>query len=87
MPTIYQDGSDVAELKGSVRGGLVVTVHDPSELTRFQDLVKSVAMLPGDPLANTYRVVANAGQALGDWFGPATPTPGDYPRRSLPHPK
>jgi hypothetical protein len=87
MPTIYHDGSDVAELKGSVRGGLVVTVHDPSELARFQDLVKSVAMLPGDPLANAYRVVANAGQALGDWFGPVAPIPGDYQRPFLPHPR
>src|SRR5687768_6444937 len=87
MPTIYHDGSDVAELKGSVRGGLVMTAHDPSELARFQDLVKSVAMLPGDPLANTYRVVANAGQALGDWFGPVAPTRGDYQRPFLPHPR
>ena len=87
MPTVYHDGSDVAELKGSVRGGLVVTVHDPSELTRFQDLVKSVAMLPGDPLANTYRVIAKAGPGLKDWFGPVAPTPGDYQRGFLPHPK
>ena len=86
MPTIYKDGSDVAELKGSVRNGLVVTVHNPSELTRFQDLVRAAAALPGDPLANTYRVVANAGPALSDWLGPISEDSGNYPRNPLPHP-
>ena len=86
MPTIYKDGSDVAELKGSVRNGLVVTVHNPSELTRFQDLVRAAAALPGDPLTNTYRVVANAGPALSDWLAPITEDSGNYPRNPLPHP-
>jgi pimeloyl-ACP methyl ester carboxylesterase len=32
-------------------------------------------------------VIAKAGPALKDWFGPVAPTPGDYQRGFLPHPK
>jgi hypothetical protein len=86
MPTIYHDGSDVAELKGSVRGGLVITLHDPAELQRLQDLVAAVDALPGDPLANTYRVVAKAGPSLANWITPVTRASRGDRGGDVPHP-
>lgn len=68
MPTVYRDGMNVRELKGSAQGGLVVTIHDPQELSRLQDLVKATARLPGEPLDTLYRVVANAGASLANWL-------------------
>jgi hypothetical protein len=67
MPTVYQDRRKISGLKGHVRGGLGVVVHSPHEVSTLRQLLAAVAVLPGDTLANVYRVLANAGDEFDQW--------------------
>jgi len=68
MPSIYQRRQHIPPLNGEVRGGLAIVAHDPSELGPLDRLVERSAALPGDPMENLYRVLANAGPSLEGWF-------------------
>ena len=67
MPRVYQRRQHIPELKGEIRGGLAIVAHDPMELGALDQLVEHSAALPGDPMENLYRVVANAGSSLEGW--------------------
>jgi pimeloyl-ACP methyl ester carboxylesterase len=67
MPTVYRRGERIAGLKGEVRGGLAVVAHSPFDINALNELVERSAGLPGDPLANVYRVLASAGPSFEAW--------------------
>jgi hypothetical protein len=68
VPRIYQRRQRIPELKGEVRGGLAIVVRDMRELGAIDRLVERSSALPGDPLKNLYRIVANAGSSLENWM-------------------
>ena len=67
MPTIYRRSERIKELNGRVGNGVAVVAHTPTDVLALEGLVDSVADLPGDPLANLYRVLANAGRSPETW--------------------
>lgn len=67
MPTIYRRTEHIRELNGQVRNGLAVVAHTPDDVLELEGLVDAVGRLPGDPLANMYRVLNNAGPAPLNW--------------------
>lgn len=67
MPTVYRRRQRIPELSGQVRGGLAVVVHSPLDVGALQQLVGRSASLPGDPIDNLYRAVANAGASFAEW--------------------
>ena len=67
MPTIYRRRERIKELNGRVGNGVAVVAHTPTDVLALEGLVDSVADLPGDPLANLYRVLANAGRSPETW--------------------
>jgi hypothetical protein len=50
-----------------MRTGGIAAAHDPIELGALDRPVKRSATLPGDPIENLYRIVANAGASLDGW--------------------
>jgi hypothetical protein len=69
MPTIYRRTERIKELNGQVRNGLAVVAHTPADVRALEGLVDTVGRLPGDPLGNLYRVLANAGRSPEIWPG------------------
>jgi hypothetical protein len=67
MPTIYRRTEHIRELNGRVRNGLAVVAHTPDDVLELEGLVDAVGRLPGDPLANIYRVLNNAGPSSVTW--------------------
>ena len=78
MPTIYRRTKHIPEMNGQVLNGLCVVAHSPQDVLALEGLVESTARLPGDPLANMYRVLNNAGQSPETW-----PWAEDLPPESL----
>jgi len=79
MPRVYQRRQHIPELKGEIRGGLAILAHDPMEVGALDQLVEHSAALPGDPMENLYRVVANAGSSLDGWVDGVKVRSGDNP--------
>lgn len=67
MPMIYRRSTRIRELNGRVRNGLAVVAHTPDDILELEGLVDAVGRLPGDPLANMYRVLNNAGRSPSTW--------------------
>src|SRR5262245_13804208 len=67
MPIIYRRTEHISEINGHVRNGVAVVAHVPDDVSYLEGLVDSVARLPGDPLANLYRVLNNAGRSPAIW--------------------
>lgn len=67
MPITYRRGKRISKLKGQVRNGLAVVVHSPLEIDGLGRLAEAMTTLPGDPLGNLYRVLANAGRTIDVW--------------------
>lgn len=67
MPTIYRRTEHITELNGQVRNGLAVIAHSPKDVEALEGAVEAVERLPGDPLANLYRVLNNAGKSPDMW--------------------
>jgi hypothetical protein len=67
MPTIYRRTEHIQELNGQVRNGLAVIAHSPADVSALEGFVETVGRLPGDPLANMYRVLDNAGKEPEMW--------------------
>src|SRR5262245_1441877 len=78
MPTIYRRTKHIHEMNGRVLNGLAAVVHSPNEVLALEGLVESAARLPGDPLANMYRVLNNADESAEAW-----PWAEDIPPESL----
>jgi pimeloyl-ACP methyl ester carboxylesterase len=78
MPTIYPRTKRIPEMNGRIVNGLAVVAHSPQEVLALEGLVESTGRLPGDPLANMYRVLNNAGQSDAIW-----PWAEDIPPESL----
>jgi hypothetical protein len=67
MPTIYRRTEYIRELNSQIRNGLAVVAHTPDDVLELEGLVDAVGALPGDPLANMYRVLNKAGRSPSIW--------------------
>ena len=67
MPTIYRRTQHIPDLNGQIENGLAVVTHSPRDVLALEGLVDAVGRLPGNAMANLYRVMNNAGKSPGTW--------------------
>jgi Putative serine esterase (DUF676) len=67
MPNVYRNQQRIPGLRGKVQGGITIVVDSPTEISGLQNLIRSAAELPGDPIANAYNAIDNAGSRISDW--------------------
>ena len=67
MPNVFQSGKMLPELRGTVRGGLAVTLHDPAEIDGLTALFRLTPRPPEDPMTAIYRALADPTLDLAAW--------------------
>src|SRR5438128_11900093 len=67
MPDIYRSGDYIPEMRGVVRGGTTIVIHDPKDVHGLQAWCALVGQPPTPPLAALHAAISAPNFDLNGW--------------------